>query len=325
MEDGEGFDIQERQRKLTPPGDKPEKYSTSSKVVLFIKFASEIALLVLSIFMLVRIGNDGTTNLLLTLQGISCVAIGLNILNTVRDLFYVYQDAMVNHSSRFNILRMVMRNFLAALTLGNAATQFGAIENTGDGLEVTLFLLAAVSFTLLEPALNVRGPLNLFDITCVGNDTEGTVCNMEYSNRSVKKLLVFLLLGASITALAVDVVSKYPDGLGASDGPESDTYWYIGLLFSLLSIHLFLIVLSVIGNMYQLFKDTFLNKRSNCDGDTFHGYNEIPIVRAIVIAAAISLISLMVGADITDNQDISNGSAVFIALVFADFVGGNEV
>jgi hypothetical protein len=313
---------------------KPEKYSTSSMVVLFIKIASEIALLVLGILLIVRIGNDGTTNLLLALQEISCVAIGLNIVNTARDLFYVWQDAMVDHSSRFNILRMVMRNFLAALTLGNAATQFGAIENTGDGLEVTLFLLAAVSFTLLEPALNVRGPLNLFDITCVGNDTVGTVCKMEYSNRSVKKLLVFLLLGASTIELAVDVVSKYPDGLnpdtntaGIKPGPESDTYWYIGLLFSLLSIHLFLIVLSVIGNMYQLFKDTFLNKRSTCDGDesTFHGYNEIPIVRAIVIAAAISLISLMVGADITDNQDISKGSAVFIALVFADFVGGNEV
>lgn len=328
MEDGEGFDTQQRQRALTPPG---EKYSTSSKVVLFIKFASEIALLVLSIFMLVRIGNDGTTNLLLTLQGISCVAIGLNILNTARDLFYVYQDAMVNHSSRFNILRMVMRNILAALTLGNAATQFGAIENTGDGLEVTLFLLAAVSFTLLEPALNVRGPLNLFDITCVGNDTEGTVCNMEYSNRSVKKIIVLLLLVVSTIALAVDVVSKYPDGLNpdtntTKPGPKSDTHWYIGLLFSLLSIHLFLIVLSVIGNTcWKRLKGKYLDRPSDCDGDTFHGYNEIPIVRAIVIAAAISLISLMVGADITDNQDISKGSAVFIALVFADFVGGNEV
>ena len=284
--------------------------------------------------------DDGSLSVTSALQTMVWVPIGLQLTNTSYDLISAIRGEEVNHSLLFNWLRKGLRNLLAAIIVSNAALQYGAIDGTDDGEEfiggattMILFLLTLLSSALLEPALNVRGPENLLEVTCVGNDTVGTFCKREYSNRSVKKLLVLLLLGASTIALAVDVVSKYPDGLNpdknaVEPGPESDTYWYIGLLFSLLSIHMFLIVLSVIGNTCgKDLKGKYLDRPSECDGDesTFHGYNEIPIVRAIVIAAAISLISLMVGADITDNADISKPALVLIALVFADFVGGNEV
>lgn len=307
---------------------KPEKYSTSSMVFIIAKFAVEALLLIFSILLGAEMDNDGTLNVLLAMQTFIWVPIGLQLVNTVYSARKAIRGDVVDHSSYFNWLRKGMRNLLAAMIVTNAAIQFGAVESHGESYEMFLFILALVSSALLEPALNVRGPENLLEVTCVGNDTKGELCGLAYSNRSVKKILVFLLLGASTTALAVDVVDKYPDGLTGSPAPSTDTYWYIALLFSLLSIHLFLIVLSVIGNTCgEDLKGKFVDRPSECDGDesTFHGYNEIPIVRAIVIAAAISLISLMIGADITDDKDISLQGMVLAGLIFADFVGGNEV
>lgn len=319
-------DTQAPVRNLSPSAK--EKYSTSSMVFIVAKVVVEALLLIFSILLRAEMDNDGTLNVILTMQTFIWVPIGLQLVNTLYSAWKAVRGDEVDHSSYFNLMRkFLIRNFMAALILTNAAVQLGAVEGSGDSHEVFLFVLAAVSSALLEPALNVRGPENLLEVTCVGNDTKGELCGLEYSNRSIKKLLVFLLLGTSTTTLAVDVVDKYPDGLTGSPAPPTDTYRYIALLFSLLSIHLFLIVLSVIGNTCDGLKGKFIDKKSACEGDesTFHGYNEIPIVRALVIAAAISLISLMIGADITDDKDISLQGMVLAGLIGADFVGGNEV
>ena len=202
MEDGDNSQVRLRAdafSEINP--NKPEKYSTSSMVIIILKFAVECLLLIFSVLLGGEMDNDGSFNVLITIQTFVWIPIGLQAVNTSYSVYKSIRGEEVDHSSHFNVLRKGMRNLLAAMIVTNAAVQWGAVEGMGDSYELLLFILAAVSSALLEPALNVRGPENLLEVTCVGNDTKGELCGLGYSNRSVKKLIVFLLLGASTTSL----------------------------------------------------------------------------------------------------------------------------
>lgn len=225
-----------------------------------------------------------------------------------------------------------IRNALILMLYSNAVVQLGANDgflDKGATIEVVSLVSAGillVSKTVMEPLLDVK------DITHVSCDyLDQSICG-KFTYRFLIKLMVLGCLSFAAVMLIVDIAGK-----GYAEG--SDTIWFAASALTLIGVHILLVIYGIVANKTSQNEDGSIRVEakesmkfllfsppagSECAADqTLHGLNEIPVVRAFVVAITIGLISLLLGDEMEAKKDISVTILPLCSMMVADLVGRN--
>ena len=225
-----------------------------------------------------------------------------------------------------------IRNALILMLYSNAVVQLGANDgflDKGATIEVVSLISAGillVSKTVMEPLLDVK------DITHVSCDYLDQSIAGKYTYRFLIKLMVLGCLAFSAVMLVVDIAGK-----GYAEG--SDSIWFAAGALTLISVHIILVIYGIVANKTSQNDDGSIRveakesmkfllfsppEGSDCPTDqTLHGLNEIPVVRAFVVAITIGLVSLLLGDEMQAGDDISVTILPLCSMMVADLVGRN--
>jgi len=225
-----------------------------------------------------------------------------------------------------------IRNSLILLLYSNAVVQLGANDgfvDKGASFEYVSLISAGlllVSKTVLEPMLDVK------DVSHVSCDYLDASIAGKYTYRFLIKLLVLGCLAFAAVMMTVDIANK-----GYAEG--SDSIWFAAGALTLISVHILLVIYGIIANKSSFNNDGTVNVKAResfkflifntpdegeCKKDqTLHGLNEIPVVRAFVVAITIGLISLLLGDEMQAGDDISVTILPLCSMMVADLVGRN--
>jgi len=212
-----------------------------------------------------------------------------------------------------------IRNGLTQFVLVNCAFQVGHNvdgEDAGDIYAMTSILalvLAAVDKILLDPAVDLGGITKVLDVKCIDG------------NRNTKRLSVFVMLVASLIFLSVDIEEK-----GGLPGKYSDDHVAIlATVIALVSLHLLLLILGMLGQQFKVLKMCALgsSKSGDCDEEksSFHGLNELPLVRSVVTGSVVLLLSFMIGEEVAKSKNAAVLAGSLISAMLASSLGRNVV
>lgn len=305
---------------------------TKRKAILGVKVFAETLIAMACIVKAASFDTGGKLSLPATINGI-CIflAVASAVLSLM--LFGAAMGGKSPDSSKVTgKLVAFIRNALILMLYSNAVVQLGANDgflDKGATIEVVSLMSAGillVSKTVMEPLLDVK------DITHVSCDYLDQPIAGKYTYRFVIKLMVLVCLAFSGVMLIVDIANK-----GYAEG--SDSIWFAAGSLSLISVHILLVIYGIIANKSSFNADGSVNVKAResfkllifntpeegkCAADqTLHGLNEIPVVRAFVVAITIGLISLLLGDEMQAGDDISVTILPLCSMMVADLVGRN--
>lgn len=297
---------------------KPEVY------LAILKFAVEVSVTVFVGFKTAAIGTGSGINLPGVLSLIALVmSSGVTLLTGYRVLKLAGGADEEDERAKPGAARVRnLRNSLTAFILLNCAFQVGYnVDGTDSesgiikqGSLVALGL-AALNKIVLDPLADLGGFGKLFDVHCV-----------EGQDRNIKRLLVLVALGAALTMLVVDIDEK-----GGLPGDYSDDHVAVlGTSLGLISLHLLLLLLGMVGQQFKACKALALGstiKGGDCDEEksSFHGLNEIPIVRSVVVGSVVILLSFILGEEVVAVKNAGTLAGSLISVMIADSLGRNLV
>lgn len=302
------------------------------KAVLGVKVLGEIIVTFGCLFKAASFETDGKLNLPATVNG---MCIFFAIASAVISLLLfgaAFAGKSPDPTKIGGKLIAFIRNGIILVLFTNAVVQLGAndgILDKGATIEVVSLVSAGylfVSKVFLEPILDVD------DITKVGCDYLDASIMGKYTYRFLIKLMVLGCLSFTGVMLLVDIINK-----GYEAG--SDSIWFITLALSLVVVHWGLVVYGIIANKTTQNEDGSVNVQAKdgfkvlifnspdtgpcADDQSLHGLNEIPVVRALVVASTIGLISLLLGDEMEAGDDISVTILPLCSMLVADLVGRN--
>ena len=305
---------------------------TKRKAILGVKVFSETLIALACMVKAASFDTAGKLDLPATVNG---MCIFLAIASAVISLM-LFGAAMGGKSpdsaSVTGKLISFIRNALILMLYSNAVVQLGANDgflDKGATIEVVSILSAGlllVSKVLMEPLLDVK------DITHVSCDYLDASIAGKYTYRFLIKLMVLGCLSFTAVMLIVDMINK-----GYAEG--SDSIWFAAGALTLVSVHIILVIYGIVANKSSQNADGSVTieakssmkfllfsppEGSGCEADqTLHGLNEIPVVRAFVVAVTIGLISLLLGDEMEAGDDISVTILPLCSMMVADLIGRN--
>jgi hypothetical protein len=309
-----------------------EALETKRKAILGVKVFSETLIALACMVKAASFDTGGKLSLPATVNGM-CIFLAIASAVISLMLFGAAMGGKSPDSSKVTgKLIAFIRNALILMLYSNAVVQLGANDgflDKGATIEVVSLLRAGlllVSKTVLEPLLDVK------DITHVSCDYLDASIAGKYTYRFLIKLMVLGCLAFSAVMLIVDIANK-----GYAEG--SDSIWFAAGSLSVISVHILLVIYGIIANKTSQNEDGSIRVEakesmkfllfsppagSECaDDQTLHGLNEIPVVRAFVVAITIGLISLLLGDEMQAGDDISVTILPLCSMMVADLVGRN--
>lgn len=286
--------------------------TTISKAVV------QIAIVVFIGAKTLAIGEGSGINLPGVLSIIAMVMSGGSMLLTLRRLYKGVAGQEADEEKAAARLRN-LRNGLTQFVLVNCAFQVGYNKDGEDSgniyamSSIIALALAALDKIVLDPATDLNGITKVLDVKCIDD------------NRNTKRLSVFVMLTVALTFLSVDISEK-----GGLPGDYSDDHVAIlGTVLALISLHLLLLLLGMLGQQFKVLKMCALgsSKSGDCDEEksSFHGLNELPIVRSVVVGSVIVLLSFMLGEEVLAGKNAAVLAGSLISVMLAGSLGRNLV
>jgi len=305
---------------------------TKRKAILGVKVFSETLIALACMVKASSFETGGNLNLPATVNGI-CIFLAISSAVISLMLFGAAMGGKSpNPDTITGKLIAFIRNTLILMLYSNAVVQLGANDgflDKGATIEVVSLLSAGlllVSKTVMEPLLDVE------DITHVSCDYLDQSIAGKYTYRFLIKLMVLGCLAFSAVMMITDIAGK-----GYAEG--SDSIWFAAGALTLISVHIILVIYGIVANKTSQNDDGSIRveakesmkfllfsppKGSDCAADeTLHGLNEIPVVRAFVVAITIGLVSLLIGDEMQAGDDISVTILPLCSMMVADLVGRN--
>jgi hypothetical protein len=305
---------------------------TKRKAILGVKVFAETLIAMACIVKAASFDTDGKLSLPATVNGM-CIFLAVASAVISLMLFGAAMGGKSPDSSKVTgKLIAFIRNTIILMLYSNAVVQLGANDgflDKGATIEVVSLMSAGillVSKTVMEPLLDVD------DITHVSCDYLDASIAGKYTFRFIIKLLVLACLSFSGFMMIIDIANK-----GYAEG--SDSIWFAAGALTLISVHILLVIYGIIANKSSFNDDGTVNVKAResfkllifntpdkgkCAADqTLHGLNEIPVVRAFVVAITIGLISLLLGDEMQAGDDISVTILPLCSMMVADLVGRN--
>lgn len=305
---------------------------TKRKAILGVKVFSETLIALACVVKASSFETGGKLSLPATVNGI-CIFLAVASAVISLMLFGAAMGGKSPDSTKVSgKLIAFIRNALILMLYSNAVVQLGANDgflDKGATIEVVSLVSAGillVSKTVMEPLLDVK------DITHVSCDYLDAKLAGKFTYRFLIKLMVLGCLSFAAVMLIVDIADK-----GYAEG--SDSIWFAASALTLISVHILLVIYGIVANKSSFNDDGSVNEQAResfkllifntpdegkCSADqTLHGLNEIPVVRAFVVAATIGLISLLLGDEMQAGDDISVTILPLCSMMVADLVGRN--
>lgn len=279
------------------------------------KAAVQIALMVFITSKAVAIGEGTGINLPGVMSFIAIVMSGLSLLLTLRRGVRGLQGNPDEEKTAARLRQI--RNGLTQFVLVNCAFQVGYNvdgEDTGDIYAMSSMIalaLAAVDKIILDPATDLDGITKVFDVKCVDG------------NRNIKRLSVFAMLAVALVFMSIDITEK-----GGLPGDYSEDHVAIlATVLALISLHLLLLLLGMVGQQFKTLRMCALGSKEDCNDEksSFHGLNEIPLVRSVVTGGVIILLAFMLGEEVVAVKNAAVLSGALISVMIADSLGRNLV
>lgn len=305
---------------------------TKRKAILGVKVFSETLIALGCMVKAASFNTGGMLDLPATINGI-CIFLAISSAVLSLILFGAAMGGKSPDPEKIHgKLIAFIRNSLILLLYSNAVVQLGANDgflDKGATIEVVSLVSAGlllISKTTMEPLLDVK------DITHVSCDYLDASIAGKYTYRFVIKLMVLGCLSFSAVMMIIDIANK-----GYAAG--SDSIWFAATALTLMIVHILLVIYGIVANKSSFNADGTVNEKAResfkflifntpdegkcADDQTLHGLNEIPVVRAIVVAMTIGLISLLLGDEMQAGDDISVTILPLCSMMVADLIGRN--
>lgn len=261
---------------------------------------------------------DNSLNIDATINNIALFAIGFNFIMTLGVGILANQGKTMNEQTK-KVADMT-RNGLTQLVLVNAAFQVGFNKDGKDtgmgsaGERSSLMTLIGVGIVkcVLEPVLDLGSYSQLVEVHCE---------SATWRNR--KRIAVALAIAVSLGVLSGDIIDK-----GGLPDQSDEVKTLAGITIGLEGLHLLLLLLGIAGacGVEALRSCAFGDKLSggdNCEDSSFHGLNEIPLVRSVVVTSAISTLAVLIGDEAAASKNMSILIVSLASIMFADQLGRN--
>ena len=262
--------------------------------------------------------KDDSLNIDATINNIALFAVAFNFLMTV------VVGVMANQGkSMGDVTKKVSdmaRNGLTQLVLVNAAFQYGynadgkdtGMGDAGESSSLLTLIGVGLVKVVLEPVLDLGSFGQLVEVHCEA---------AAWRNR--KRMAVALAVAVSLGVLSGDIIDK-----GGLPDQSEETRVLAGITIGLEGLHLLLLLLGIAGacGLEFLRACAFGDKLSGgdkCEDSSFHGLNEIPLIRSIVVTSATGVLAILIGDEAAASKNMSILIVSLAAIMFADSLGRN--
>jgi len=262
--------------------------------------------------------KDDSLNIDATVNNIALFAVGFNFIMTLVVGIMANQGKTMTDVTKK--VSDMARNGLTQLVLVNAAFQYGfnvdgkdtGMGSAGESSSLMTLIGVGLVKVVLEPVLDMGSFQQLVEVHCE---------SAAWRNR--KRMAVALAIAVSLGVLSGDIIDK-----GGLPDQSDEVKALAGTTIGLEALHLLLLLLGIAGacGLEFLRACAFGDKISggdNCEDSSFHGLNEIPLVRSIVVTAAISTLAILIGDEASANKNMSILIVSLASLMFADQLGRN--
>ena len=247
----------------------------------------------------------------------------VSLANVIGECMYSGEEKRSLQNDYFNFLRNLMTSF----TLVLVTMQNGQDDKTQ--LRIAMWLM--VGQRLIDVGLDLDEPWklvcdNMKSLQDSLRESAQTESLKKGNNFTMKQILVAACLGGLLVFQLIYVGQS--DSTLQFGGRDDEMYQFMIILLT--GLHLFLILVNVLLNVFS-FKKVYIQCITGdpdpkaCEDRTIHGLNSIPLITKIVFTGNLFFLSLLAGEHIEDDKNIGLLIYSAISLAVADIVARNII